>query len=132
MAIPIWSGRYIGLPFKEHGRDRTGVDCWGLVRLIFSEQFGEALPSFSSEYKNSADYDAIAKVMIREAEDRDEIAFGNEELGDVIIFSLQGQPAHLGIIIGDGHMIHIERHGLSSIERYDGPRWKDKIYGIFE
>lgn len=35
MAVPIWLGRYIGLPFKEHGRDRSG--------LILSEARQEAV-----------------------------------------------------------------------------------------
>jgi cell wall-associated NlpC family hydrolase len=33
-VIPDWAANYIGLPFREHGRDHNGTDCWGLVTLI--------------------------------------------------------------------------------------------------
>ncbi len=46
MPVPLWAGRYIGLPFMTHGRDRSGLDCWGLARLVMAEQLGRALPSY--------------------------------------------------------------------------------------
>lgn len=34
----IWSDRFIGIPFEDHGRARAGCDCWGLVCLIYQEE----------------------------------------------------------------------------------------------
>lgn len=132
MAIPIWAGRYIGIPFKIHGRDRSGLDCWGLVRLITAEQFGIASPSFKTEYKNAGDHESIRKLIERETEKRTDVEIGTEKLGDLVVFSWRGVPFHIGLVLGDGCMLHIEKNTDSAIERYNGPRWGDKIYGIFK
>ncbi len=50
MPVPIWAGRYIGLPFAEHGRDRGGIDCWGLVRLTLLETVWTALRTIRYAY----------------------------------------------------------------------------------
>jgi cell wall-associated NlpC family hydrolase len=89
MAIPIWAGRYIGLPFRDHGRDRNGLDCWGLARLVLAEQFGLALPSFVTDYRRTTDMAGISKVITRETKKWTPVAAGREKTGDIIILRLR-------------------------------------------
>jgi cell wall-associated NlpC family hydrolase len=131
MPVPIWAGHYIGLPFKDHGRDRAGLDCWGLVRLVMSEQFSRALPSFTQEYRRTTQVDDIGKLIEREIPSWDALAPGEEEKGDVIVLRIRGRPMHVGLVLGDRHMLHVECGVNSVIERYTGPRWADRIFGFY-
>jgi cell wall-associated NlpC family hydrolase len=131
MPVPFWAGRYIGLPFEDHGRSRAGLDCWGLVRLVLSEQFNIALPSFAAEYRRTTDTGKISDLILRETPAWQFVAMGEEQLGDVIILRQRGQPMHVGVVLGDQRMLHIEQGINSAIEAYSGPCWKDRIFGFF-
>lgn len=131
MPVPIWAGHYIGLPFRDHGRDRSGLDCWGLVRLVMAEQSGIALPSFAESYKHTSDAGAIGDIVARECERWRSIPAGQETCGDVIVLRLFGRPLHVGTVLGDGAMLHIESSINSAIERYTAPRWKSRICGFY-
>ena len=40
-----WAFNYIGIPYKQGGMSpATGLDCWGLFRLIYEKEFGIFLP----------------------------------------------------------------------------------------
>jgi cell wall-associated NlpC family hydrolase len=130
MPVPFWAGHYIGLPFAEHGRCRSGLDCWGLVRLVLAEQFGIALPSFMHEYRSARDAQAIGALVEREIPAWQNIAPGAEMLGDVVVLRLCGQPMHVGLVLGDRRMLHIEEGVDSAIENYAGPRWSERVLGF--
>lgn len=131
MPVPFWAGHYIGLPFKDHGRDRSGLDCWGLVRLVLAEQFNIALPSHAHEYQRTTQVEKISALIEREALAWKIIAVGQEACGDVIVLRVRGKPMHVGLVLGDRQMLHIE-HGINSvIERYTGVRWADRLAGFY-
>lgn len=39
-----WAVKYIGLPYCPGGRDKNGVDCWGLLKLIYQDEWNMSLP----------------------------------------------------------------------------------------
>lgn len=131
MALPIWAGRYIGIAFKDHGRDRSGIDCWGLVRLVMAEQFGIALPSFIGEYKNTCESTAIAELVERESPKWTAVLTDDVQPGDVVILRLRGAPCHVGIALGDDRMLHVEAGIDSTIENYKNLRWKNRLHGFY-
>ncbi len=131
MPVPIWAGHYIGLPFQGHGRDRSGLDCWGLVRLVMAEQFNIALPSHTHEYQRTTQAEKISALIEREAQKWKIIPAGRELCGDVIVLRVRGKPMHVGMVLGDQQMLHIEQGIDSVIERYSGPHWAERVAGFY-
>lgn len=131
MPIPFWAGHYIGLPFREHGRDSAGLDCWGLVRLVLAEQFGLAVPSYAHAYTASTREDELGPLIRRESRKWRRVPAGQESCGDIVVLRMRGEPMHVGIVLGDRSMLHIDRRIDSAIEPYSSLRWKDRVIGFF-
>ncbi len=131
MPVPFWAGHYIGLPFSDQGRDRSGLDCWGLVRLIMSEQFAIALPSYIKDYRRSTESEKIGDLVEKESMKWKLLLAGEEACGDVVVMRVRGRPMHVGMVLGDQQMIHIELGINSAIERYTGVRWADRVVGFY-
>lgn len=124
-------GNYIGLPFAERGRDRSGVDCWGLLTLIYREQIGIELPSFAEAYTTTQDGEALSDLIAGNLGPWQPIARGSERIGDGVLMTLSGQPRHVGIVAATGRVLHIERGMGSIIEPYTSPRISRRIVGFF-
>jgi len=121
---------YIGIPFKSQGRDRRGIDCWGLLRLVYKERLGINLPSYTDEYKHAFDKESVSKTV--EAHEREWVRVQDEKPFDVVLLRIKGLPIHLGIIIEKGIMIHaINRKIATCKERYDSLMWRNRILGFY-
>jgi cell wall-associated NlpC family hydrolase len=122
---------YVGLPFKPRGRDRSGVDCWGLLRLVYEEQFGIKLPSYADDYTTLEDKAATADLIDGNKGLWREISAGAELPGDGLLMSVAGRPIHIGVVIAGGRVLHIERDMGAIIESYRGFRLRKRIVGFY-
>lgn len=121
---------YVGIPWLERGRDRAGIDCWGLMRLVYAERLGVDLPSFSAEYTTVADGEAIRGLVNGNMDPWREIAAGDERPGDGLLMAVAGRP-HIGVVAGNGRVLHIERGAGAIIESYLGYRLKKWMRGVY-
>lgn len=120
--------KYIGLPYKENGRSTEGVDCWGLARLFYKHELGIELPSYTELYAGSYDPKVVAAIDYYK-DGWEPVA--NPHPGDLCLFNILGEPAHIGVYIGDQRFIH-SRDGLDSvIERLDNFSWKRRLLGFY-
>lgn len=125
----MWLEDYIGLPFLAKGRTRAGLDCWGLVRLVLLECCGVALPLWVEGYENIEPNPRTAAWLRECAGSFTPVTEARP--GDILLFRIGGDLAHVGLDIGAGRMLHIHEGINACIERWRGPRWLPRLEGIY-
>jgi hypothetical protein len=133
---PDWVAPYIGLPWKTMGRDREGLDCWGLVRLVFLERWSIALPAHSTCGWNSQmrprDALLLARTIERSiGEDWKPVAWVGRREFDAVRLLVQGQPLHIGLIVSPEWFLHIQAGHDAAVERFDSMIWRDRVHGVY-
>lgn len=124
-----WSNAYVGLPWLDGGRDSAGLDCWGLVRLVYEDRFGVELPSLSDGYRDTRDFDAIANLY--EVERCDWIERPGPAPGDVVAFRIIGIPLHVGVIVDARSFLHAWVERGTCLDRLTSPAWRPRILGFY-
>ncbi len=113
----MWADDYVGLPFKRMGRDRSGSDCWGLVRLVIHEQLGILLPSYSGD---DPDGGSIADRAIGHRK----IPLGHVNPLDIAILltdvraglTWKSAPVHIGVFVDAKNILHVEEGMCSRVQ----------------
>lgn len=126
----MWWNDYIGVKFTEKGRDRNGVDCWGLVCLIYKELKGIELPSRADTYSSTKDKETIA-ALIEKWHDDFWVEVKEPEMFDVLVLKIAGVPFHVGIYLHDKKFIHCANGVGTVVERLDSLRWKNNLIGAY-
>lgn len=126
MAFDV--SKYVGIRYREKGRDAKGTDCYGLARLVYAQERDIWLPSFAGEYAGLKD--AIIPVLLMR-ESRKWQRTDTPEMLDLILIHINGVPRHVGIYLYPGIMLHQLRGCDSCIEPYTTPLWEKRIDGIW-
>lgn len=126
---PAWAEGYVGIPFVERGRDRAGLDCWGLAMLVLAERFGKkSVPDFLDKYHGTRDK-SLPAIFVEAIKRWQPVP--SPEPGDVVVLKIGGKPWHVGVVIGRNLMLTIDRGTSSVIERIDSARWKGRVDGYY-
>lgn len=125
-----WSNKFIGIPQEDFGRTRDGVDCYGLLTVIYCEELHISLPDYlgvspDEQEEVSALIDGAKTSPLWLPVTGDAMAF------DVALFKMGQFTSHVGIVIKHGFMIHVHGADQSKIERYDHGRWKHRFAGHY-
>lgn len=125
----MWQNKYIGIPFLDKGRDTDGIDCWGLVRLVYKQEYNIDLPSFSSDYE-ADDTERMRDLFAQYKEGWEQIDEPVE--GCIVLFNILGVESHMGIAISSAHFLHARDKYTSAIESFDSVSWRNRITGFYK
>ena len=126
----MWQNKYIGIPFEDRGRTINGVDCWGLVRLIYKNEFNITLPSFAEDYSNTDETNKLEELISIHKEGWTQTTAPKS--GAVVLFKLLGSESHVGVVVNERQFIHVSEGSTSVIESFDSILWKKRIIGFYE
>jgi len=126
-----WVKKYIGIPFASNGRTIDGCDCYGLVRLVLRNEYGINLPELSDNYSDALNVKETARVF---AEQLPVLAGENiptPQEGAVVIITEHGVPAHVGIVAGNGYILHTGIKTGAICQRETHPCLRGRIEGYY-
>ncbi len=119
---PAWAAKFIGIPYAVGGRTHAGLDCYGLVWLVLTEVFGVEPPR----------YDASSAERFTSAIGESHwVPVTDPQPGDVVLLALAGHPAHCGVMLGPGQMLHAVEGVSTCMERTDGTRWAKRVISYY-
>lgn len=131
--IPAWVRNYEKLPFREKGRDRRGLDCWGLVCLVLAEQAGILLPDFLDfGWERGCDQAQLALQIIEYRKlftDWEDVDLAAARAFDVLWLRIGRAPFHFAVVTCPGWMLHCEEGVAVAHERYGSFRWQRRVLG---
>lgn len=120
--------KYIGLPYASNGRELTGLDCWGLAVVFYRDELGIELPSYSELYTTASDPQVVQAIN----QHRDNWLLTTDAVpGDLCLFNIYGEPAHVGIYVGDNRFLHAREGRDSVVESLSSSQWSKRFQGFY-
>lgn len=116
----------IGVPYEKHGRTVKGLDCYGLVQVIY-DRLGQELPNFPDDYMELVDiHTTINKNKSKFIE------LEKPEPFCIVTFSIiPPYVTHLGVVLEDcKRFIHIMEKRNVTIEKLD--KWQKRLRGFYK
>ncbi|MDX2322364.1 MAG: NlpC/P60 family protein [Moritella sp.] len=101
-----------GTPHKWGGMSKKGIDCSGLVKLTFEQQFSLSLPRTTAE-QVKVGY-SIKRKQLR--------------TGDLVFFKTGVNVRHVGIMVDESQFFHASSSRGVILSRLDNPYWNSHYW----
>ena len=125
------ASRYVGIPFKDHGRGPDGVDCWGLVRMVYRNHLDVDLPEYAGDYVSAHEAREVAALVAGERLGWTPVPIGRERPMDVVLLRVMGHPTHVGVVVEPGVFLHCLRGMDTVLESYRSAAWRKRLEGFY-
>lgn len=109
--------KVIGVPYEE-------MDCWDIVKYFYAHAFDIDLSAYDivpQDLKTNAPQIEKKKRFFDKIEE--------PRTGDIILFTVLGHNAHVGIYLDSSTFLHTKKSVGCAIERFE--YWKKRIEGIY-
>lgn len=108
--------RYVGIPYKELGSSFRGVDCHGLVRLVWREERSVDFPAYGLTWSRDP---ALCVSAVQEAKLSGhwpevaepatfDVVVMRSHFRDQVTRRLVAAPMHLGLFVSPGLVLHAD------------------------
>jgi cell wall-associated NlpC family hydrolase len=132
-----WAASYLGIRYAAHGRTRAGLDCWGLVKLVYAEQRGMVLADFA--HVDPENGDAVAAAVDAERVSWAEVNFDQRREFDVVVMigriaTARGSARprmHIGVVTPDLKILHCEWPVGVSCVAASHPAVVNRVAGVY-
>ncbi|MEN8141463.1 MAG: NlpC/P60 family protein [Thermodesulfobacteriota bacterium] len=104
--------KWQGVPYRYGGLSKKGIDCSGLVHLIYRDTFHIKLPRSTK--------DQVGKGR----------SISRAELtpGDLVFFKIPGKGRHVGIYLDKNRFLHASTTKGVLTSRLDNPYWQENYW----
>ena len=123
--------KYLGIPYEHHGSDNSGLDCYGMLRLFYKEEFDIEIPN----YEYDENWCSVGLDWIRKYYKNNWILIDSPERYSVVGFKMPGYKVehHLGIILHDLDMfLHSPFNQAVCVNKLSQPVWKRSISSFYK
>jgi cell wall-associated NlpC family hydrolase len=124
------ASRWIGVPYRLHGRDASGWDCLGCVSHARSELFQLPTPGLGEARYTRLD---AARAAVVEAMISERLHLWRpveRRAGAVGLFLSYGRPAHVGLFLDPENVLHCDRGHDTVIQAFG--LMKGRLAGVYD
>jgi len=105
-------GEWRGVPYRNGGQSRKGIDCSAFVQLTYRQKFGLNLPRTTSQLSTQGGL--ITSSGLRP--------------GDLILFKTGWNDRHIGIYLEKYQFIHVSTTIGVTISKMTEPYWYERYW----
>lgn len=101
----------LGISYKQHGRDKQGFDCYGLVIFLY-KRLGRVLPDFWYEKMSNSAFKEVGEKSVDSVVKMFEEINSPEYSDLVMFFDNKGRSLHIGMCLNKEMFIHCDVKGV--------------------